>query len=102
MDCVRDIRADEIIVQCESHELQRQLELPGTIIEGVAIIPFKDRSELAKLLTWLQTLDVPFLDGGPGWTPSDVFQLMRQQDLVDGLITGVFWRGQDLPELRKI
>ena len=102
MDYVKDIRADEIIVQCESPALQRELGLQGTLVGGVAVIAFGDRSELARLLTWLQTLDVPFLDGGPGWTPAAVFQSMRQEGLVEGSIIGIFWSKSGSPEFRKI
>lgn len=81
MDYVKDIRADEIIVQCEFPALQRELGLAGALVGSVAVVPFRDRSELARLLTWLQALDVPFLDGGPDWTPASVFQSMRQEGL---------------------
>jgi hypothetical protein len=79
MDYVKDIRSNEVIVQCETTSLQKALELPGTVTDEVAIVPFRDRSELAALLTWLQSLDVPFLDAGPGWTPAAVFQSMREE-----------------------
>lgn len=102
MDYVKDIRADEIIVQCESPALRDELELPGTLVGSVAVVPFKDRSELARLLTWLQALDVPFLDGGPGWPPASVFQSMRKEGLVEGPITGIFWGEPGSCELRKI
>ncbi|WP_333679536.1 hypothetical protein [Dyella sp.] len=102
MDYVKDIRSDEIIVQCESPSLRKALELPGTVIDEVAVVPFRDWSELAALLTWLQSLEVPFLDAGPGWTPAAVFQLMREEGLVSGLISGIFWSGPGIPKLRKI
>ena len=102
MDYVKDIRSDEIIVQCESPALRKELELPGTLVGSVAVVPFRDRSELARLLTWLQALDVPFLDGGPGWTPAAVFQSMRQEGLVEGSIIGIFWSKPGSPEFRKI
>jgi hypothetical protein len=102
MDYVKDIRSNEVIVQCETTSLQKALELPGTVIDEVAIVPFRDRSELAALLTWLQSLDVPFLDAGPGWTPAAVFQSMREEGLVSGLINGIFWNGSGISELRKV
>jgi hypothetical protein len=46
MDYVKDIRSDEIIVQCESPALRKELELPGTLVGSVAVVPFRDRSEL--------------------------------------------------------
>jgi len=82
--------------------LQRELELAGTLVGSVAVVPFGDRSELARLLTRLQTLDVPFLDGGPSWTAAAVFQWMRQEGLVEGSINGIFWSNPGSSELRKI
>jgi hypothetical protein len=54
------------------------------------------------LLTWLQALDVPFLDSGPGWTPAAVFQSMRDEGLVEGSITGISWSKPGSFELRPV
>jgi hypothetical protein len=102
MDYVKDIRDEEVIVQCESTGLRKALELPGSVIGDVAVVPFRDKSELATLLTWLQSIDVPFLDAGRGWTPAAIFQSMREEGLVSGSINGIFWSEPGISQLRKV
>lgn len=91
MDYVMDVRIDEVQVQCQSLSLRKELALAGGLVDDVALLPVADRSDLARVLTWLQSLGVPFLDAGPGWTPAEVFKLMRTETLVAGPITGIYW-----------
>jgi hypothetical protein len=102
MDYVMDIRSDEVQVQCESTLLRKELALAGVLVGDVALVPIADRSDLARVLTWLQKLGVPFLDAGPGWTPADVFKLMRSDALVAGPITGIYWTAPGSSYLREV
>lgn len=102
MDYVRDIQSDEVRIQCESPLLRKELALAGVLIGDVALVPVADRSDLARVLTWLQSLGVPFLDAGPGWTPADVFKLMRSEALVVGPITGIYWTAPGSSYLREV
>jgi hypothetical protein len=91
MDYVMDVRPGEVEVQCQSSSLRKELALAGALVEDVALLPVAGRSDLARVLTWLQSLGVPFLDAGPGRTPAEVFKLMRTEALVSGPITGIYW-----------
>ncbi|WP_266183356.1 hypothetical protein [Dyella humicola] len=100
MDYVESVLAKSVIVHCESDELRQRLggtKMLGT--ESVAIA-YAGKSDLANILTTLQSLKVPFVSAGPN-PPSDVFELLAAEGLVAGSVDHVFWRGPGQPILER-
>ena len=70
--------------------------------QAEARLPYSGQEELAMLLTWLQSLAIPFFAAGPGWHPAAVFQHLRSQHLVTGTISTIVWLGPGKFELGEV
>lgn len=96
MDYVESVLARAVVVRCESVALRRKLPDAVTLDGDSVSIAYTDKSELAGVLTLLQSLDVPFICAGPN-PPSDVFELLQAEGLVGGNVRHIAWRGPGEP-----
>ncbi|AMP02634.1 hypothetical protein CPter91_0235 [Collimonas pratensis] len=64
---------------------------------GEAHLPFSSKVELAEVLTVLQRAKFFFADELTGWPPAAVFQQLREESLVSGVVLMVSWRSQNAP-----
>lgn len=101
MDYVESVLAKSVVVHCESERLR--VALGGTLIPGAesVAIAYAGKSELASVLTSLQSLKVPFVSAGPN-PPADVFELLAAEGLVAGSVDHVFWRGPSAPIVERL
>ena len=54
-------------------------------------LPFTSKTELAAALTALQQAEFLFVDEIAGWPPTAVFQQLRDEDFVNGVVRTVSW-----------
>lgn len=94
MDFVQRVLSDVVVVHCVSEELRLSLQAGGA--EEVVEVPYVDKVDLARVLTGLQSLRVPFVSAGPN-PPSDVSEFLRDEGLVTGAVRGVIWRTPNDP-----
>ena len=90
MDYVEGVLANSVAVHCESGAVRGRFGLAADTGASVAL-PYKNKTELASVLTALQELGIPFVSAGPN-PPSDVFEFLRSEGLVTGRVRGIRWR----------
>jgi hypothetical protein len=54
-------------------------------------LPFSSKTELAAALSALQHAGFLFVDESAGWPPTAVFQQLRDEDFVNGVVRTVSW-----------
>jgi hypothetical protein len=64
---------------------------------GETHLPFASKAELAEVLTALQRAEFFFSDELAGWPPAAVFQQLREESLVNGVVRTVSWIGPNKP-----
>lgn len=94
MDYVESVRPGEVVVRCGSPALREAL---GASTETVAL-GYADPAGLARVLSRLQSLAVPFVAAGPT-PPADVFDMLREAGSVSGEVRRLVWRGPQDPVL---
>jgi len=62
-----------------------------------AHLPFASKAELAAVLTALQRAGFLFAEQPGGWPPAAVFQQLRDEKLVNGVVRTVSWAGPGEP-----
>lgn len=97
MDYVESVLAKCVTVHCESAALRIALGAAANPENSIAI-EYKDKGELASVLTTLQTLGIPFVSAGP-CPPSDVFEFLRRDGLVAGVVRRIVWRDPADPKI---
>lgn len=81
-----------------SGTMSPDIEALATHIDsGEAHLPFSSKVELAEVLTVLQRAQFFFADELAGWPPAAVFQQLREESLVSGVVLTVSWRSQNAP-----
>lgn len=99
MDHVAAILNNQVRLECSSAALKKRLEplITEHDDETDVCITFSSKAELAKILTELQGLALPFGSEPDGWAPADVFKQLREEGLVQGTIKTLAWRGRGEP-----
>jgi hypothetical protein len=93
------IKADDDIlsVVCHSIDLARDLEAVGfEQVESKLTIFCETEVEKAGKMALLRDLGIPFA-AGREWSPSEVFEYLRDKKLIEGMYLRVAWRDPDSP-----
>jgi hypothetical protein len=98
MNYVSAVLDQHVHVVCEVAMRQTLLTRGNAIQDGISL-SFKNSQELSKILSLLQSLQIPFADASAGWPPAAVFAQLRDQGLVQGAITTIVWVAPDTPVL---
>lgn len=66
------------------------------------IINYRDEYELAKILASLRNENFFFGFDEHGWSPSGIFQYLREKGMLTGKFIEIFWRGKDKIGTREV
>ncbi|TNY25414.1 hypothetical protein BV497_13965 [Fulvimonas soli] len=99
MNSVREIGAYvveaaglDIVVHVEKVEIRSVLVAHGFTIQAANVLKktVSNSVEKAKIFCLLRDMGVAF-SAGPGWSPSEVFEELRDRELLDGVYQRISW-----------
>ncbi len=93
---VAAVNAAHVLVVGSMPELQSAIAGGSNGPHGYELY-YNTEQDLAETLSTLQHINLPFLAAGPGWTPADVFEQLREKGLVSGKVRTVVWRRPNEP-----
>ena len=94
MDYVEVVLKDNVRIVCETSSLRDQLVSFGA--EGATttlVLSTPSKELLASTMQKLQSLGFYFADQPTGWPPAAVFQQLRDEGMVSGVVNNVSWAG---------
>lgn len=99
LNYVRWIQDNKITLFCENKEKILYLKKMGAKRKlfnwNEWTITYKNEQELIYILQLLNDNNFMFAGGTNGWSPTDIFILMREKQLLSGNLIEIVWRGKD-------
>jgi hypothetical protein len=70
--------------------------------KGETHLSFASKAELAEVLAALQRSEFFFADELAGWPPAAMFQQLREESLVNGVVRTVSWKDPNKPVFGEV